>query len=309
MPTRAPNPAAMGGRPPSPKSMEEASSQLVQEQMFGGGPEPELPVSRKRVIIKAPYPKIYADHPEIIGGGVEFFGSVPKRSSTFAWSELCVTPDPDCDLAPSPEVQKQWYNTYLYVPEQQSHSERQFLERFVEGPNGEWMDVVKAQRMLRYYDERREREMKEQMQRKMLLSGAAMRNSGYMDAYSGEPLVECNGELATKETIIEEHGIQRSATELAKQAARDARDGSDWDNLRMPWPFGDPYRNKVLSQHTYEWFDRNHNPYVPTDRSVDMIELPTMYMDSVEYEQFLAAEMPMHMPMNVPQHAPKQVHI
>jgi len=276
--------------------------------MFGGGPEPELPVSRHRVYIKAPYPKIYATHPEFDQGGVDFFGSVPKRSSTFAWSEFCVSPDPDCDLAPSPGVQKQWYNTYLYCPEQQSHEERQFLERFVEGPDGEWVDVIKAQRMMRYYDERREREVKDALTRQMLLSGAAMRNSHYVDAYSGEPLVECHGDLDTKENIIEEHGIHRAGAELAVQAARDAVDDTDWDNLRLPWPFGQPYRNKVLSHHTYEWFDRNHNPHVPTDRSVEMIELPTMYMDSVEYEQTLANDLP-HLPRNHEHHGPKHVQI
>jgi len=277
--------------------------------MYGGGPEPELPVSRKRVLIKAPYPKIYATHPELVDGCIDFYGSVPKRSSTFAWSELCVTPDPDCDLAPSPGVQKQWYNTYIYTPEQQSHTERQFLERFMEGPDGEWVDVVKANRMKKYYDERRERELKQQLQRQMILSGAAMKNTGYTDAYSGEPLVECGGELTTKETIIEDHGIHRTAAEHARAAADDMRNDSDWDNLRMPWPFGYPYRNKVISQHTYEWFDRNHNPYVPTDKSVEMIELPTMYMDSVEYEQFRADRMPMQMPLNAAPHAPTPVQI
>lgn len=250
-----------------------------------GGPEV---IRRTTVIIKPPRSRFV--------GSPEFYGSLPKRDATFAWSELGITPDPECDLAPEAGVQKMWYNTYIYQQERTSHKERHFLERFVQGPDGEWLDVVKARRMSRFYAEKREQEMKEQLEQQMLLSGSAMRSTGYTDAYSGEALIDCRGQLATRESMLEEYGVNRSATEIAKQAVKDARAQADWDNLRIPWPFGSAHRNKKISQHTYDWFDRNHNPYVPTDKSVEIFELPSMYIDSVQHEREFAGDSIHHYP-------------
>eukprot|EP00415_Alexandrium_ostenfeldii_P001067 UN1067 len=191
-------------------------------------------------------------------------------------------------MAPAPGVQKTWYNSVFYYPEERSHVERQFLERYVPGPNGEWIDVVKARRMAKYFEEKREEEVKDEMERQMLVSGSGMEKTGYTDAYSGEPLVACRGELASKEAILEEHGVHRSAAELAKVMFQDTRSQSDFDNLRLYWPFAMPSRNKMVSQHTYDWFDRNSNPYVPTDNSVEIYELNSMYVDKEHYEKNLA---------------------
>jgi len=263
-----------------------------------GGPET---LRRTRVIIKPPRSRFV--------GSPEFYGSVPKRDATFAWSELGITPDPECSLAPEAHTQKMWYNTYLYQQEQNSHKERHFLERFVQGPNGEWLDVVKARRMTRFHDEKRQQDLKDQLERQALMSGAYMRNSSYTDAYSGEDLIECRGELASRETLLQEHGVHRSATELAKLALQDARAQADWDNLRVPWPFGTAYRNKKVSQHTYDWFDRNHNPYVPTDKSVEIVELPSMYIDSVQHSKELAGEGIHHYPADEVMFAQQHPHI
>lgn len=279
---------AANAMPPRAMTFEEASAHVVQTQMYGGTPDSGYQKARGRTFVKLPRPRFE--------GAPEFYGTIPKRSSTFAWSELCVTPDPECSLSPVPQTQKMWYNTYIYVPEQHSHVERQYLERFVQGPNGEWLDVVKARRMIRYFDAQREKDIRDQIERQMLMSGAAMHNTGYTDAYSGEPLVACRGELASRETILEEHGIHRSAAELAKLMMQDARSQADVDNLRLPWPFGAPCRNKKISQQTYDWFDRNSNPYVATDRSVEIIELPSMYVDRSHHERELAGESMLHYP-------------
>lgn len=253
--------------------------QYAQAPTWGQQLPPE-PV-RTRVRVKLPKHRFY--------GGPEFYGCVPKDSSTFAWPELCVTPENEFSgMAPVPGVQKIWYNTVFYYPEERSHVERQFLERYVQGPNGEWIDVVKARRMARYYEEKREEEIKEQMERQMLLSGSGMEKTGYTDAYSGEPLVACRGELASREAILEEHGVHRSATELAKVMMSDVRSQSDFDNLRLFWPFAAPSRNKMISQHTYDWFDRHNNPYLPTDDSMEIYELNSMYVDKEHYEKNLA---------------------
>mmetsp|Transcript_85915 Transcript_85915/g.243665 ORF Transcript_85915/g.243665 Transcript_85915/m.243665 type:complete len:343 (-) Transcript_85915:222-1250(-) len=248
-------------------------------------PEKEYHPPTKRVIVKAPRPR-YA-------GAPEFYGNIPKASSTFAWPELCVTADPDWSLSPSPDLEKHWWNTYIYVPERHSHVERQFLERFVPGPDGEWLDVVKARRMTNYFDHRRETERKERIEREVLMSGAAMQNTGYVDAYSGEPLVVCQGELASRETILQEHNVHRSAAELARLMAQDARTQADFDNLRVPWPFGTPYRNKKIAQHTYDWFDRGgNNPYIQSDRDMTIYELPSMYVDEEHYHNLAGGHDP-----------------
>jgi len=256
---------------------------------------------RTRVIIKAPQSRFV--------GSPEFYGNVRKQDATFAWSEVGITPDPECDLAPDPRTQKMWYNTYCYRPEQSSHKEKHFLERYVQGPNGEWLDVIKARRMTKYFDEKREHDMKMRLEQQLLLSGAPMKNTGYTDAYSGEALIECRGELASRETVLMEYGVHRSATEVAKLALRDARAQADWDNLRVPWPFGAAYRNKKVSQHTYDWFDRNHNPYVPTDKSVEIVELPSMYIDSVQHSRELAGDGIYHYPADEAVFAQQHPHV
>jgi len=234
----------------------------------------ELPPIYTRKYYRLPEPK----YP----GGAEFYGTVPKRNSTFAWSEICATPGPESSLAPVPQVEcKMWYNTYVYVPEQRSHVERHFLERYVQGPNGEWLDVVKARRMADYYEQKRLTAMRESMEREEVTSGAAVHATAYTDAYTGDPLVACQGSLIRRQELLEEYGT--SPAKAAMQArAQDMQGGWDWDNLRIPWPFGSPDRNKIISQHAYDWFDRN-NPYIRSDRSTEFVELPSMYIEREHY--------------------------
>uniref|UniRef100_A0A7S4PVL7 Uncharacterized protein n=1 Tax=Alexandrium monilatum TaxID=311494 RepID=A0A7S4PVL7_9DINO len=282
---------AGGGIPYDPAAMPQAdmqgiySAQQQQQQQppVNWGQGQEVHKARTRVRVKLPEPRCH--------GAPKFYGCVPKDSATFAWPELCVTPDNELNgMAPVPGVQKTWYNTVFYYPEQKSHLECQFLERFVPGPNGEWIDVVKARRMANFYDEKQREEIREQEIQQRLVSGSGMEETGYIDAYSGEPLVACRGELASQEAILQENGVHRSAKEMAKVMMRDVRRNSDWDNLRIFWPFARPSRNKMVSQHTYDWFDRNHNPYVPADDCVEIYELNSMYVDKEHYERDLAGQ-------------------
>jgi len=215
-------------------------------------------------------------------GATEFYGNVPKHSATFAWSEICATPGPEAALAPVPQVQqKSWYNTYVYTPEQSSHEDRQFLQRYVKGPDGEWIDAVKARRLAKHLDEQHLKNMREAMERDMVASGAGTQKTHYLDPYSGEHLVACRGDLLPKAALNREYGVHTDDNVLGL----DEDNFFDFDNLRIPWPFGKPDRNKAISQHTYDWFDRR-NMYIPNDRSVELRELPSMYLDREEMERW-----------------------
>lgn len=209
-------------------------------------------------------------------GGPEFYGCVPKHSATFAWSELCATPSPEASLAPVPQIpQKSWYNSFVYVPEQASHEDRQFLQRFVKGKNGEWIDVVKARRLVDSLEAQRQKQMREAMEREMILSGNATQSTHYIDAYTGEKLLNFRGKLEPEQTLYEEYHIHRGNVLTGQDEA------FDFDNLRLRWPFAQADRNKPVSQHTYDWFDRR-NMYIPTDRSCELVEMRSMYLDKEE---------------------------
>lgn len=251
-------------------------------EMQPGWPEPEK-AQRPRLIVKQARPRF--------AGGPEFYGGVPKNSATFAWSEACVTRDCDATLAPTPETHmKSWYNTYLYVPEERSHIERGFLDRFVQGPSGEWIDVVKARRVSTYMADKREQAMVSQMERAMITSGSAVKETGYTDPYSGERLVACRGELLPRQQLLERVD-PNSAGAVMREMVEDAAGGFDFANLRVPWPFGRPYRNKMVTQHLYDWFDRQ-NPYIPSDQSVEILELPSAYVEREQFDRWGAAGAP-----------------
>eukprot|EP00931_Biecheleriopsis_adriatica_P087829 TRINITY_DN62244_c0_g1_i1.p1 TRINITY_DN62244_c0_g1~~TRINITY_DN62244_c0_g1_i1.p1 ORF type:complete len:319 (+),score=48.32 TRINITY_DN62244_c0_g1_i1:71-958(+) len=210
-------------------------------------------------------------------GGPEFYGAVPKHSATFAWSELCATPGPEAALAPVPQIpMKSWYNSYVYMPEQTSHDDRQFLQRFVKGDNGEWIDVVKARRLVDAMDQQREKQMREAIEREMVLSGAGTQKTHYIDPYTGEKLIASRGKLESERALYEEYHIHQGARELMHQESL-----FDFDNLRLNWPFALPDRNKPISQHTYDWFDRR-NMYIPNDQSCNVLELRSMFIDETE---------------------------
>lgn len=209
-------------------------------------------------------------------GGPEFYGAVPKNSATFAWSELCATPGPEASLAPVPQIpMKSWYNSYVYQPEQSSHEDRQFLQRFVKGENGEWIDVVKARRLVDAMEEQRQKQMRESIEREMILSGAGTQKTHYMDPYTGEKLVACRGKLETQRALYEEYHIHQGNVLPQDQSL------FDFDNLRLAWPFAQPDRNKLVSQHTYDWFDRR-NMYIPRDDSCNLVEMRSMILDEAE---------------------------
>lgn len=256
---------------------------------------------RDRIIVKLPHPRYH--------GAPEFVDGIPKRTSTFAWTELCGTREPECAMTPVPQVQeKSWYNSYVYIPEQRSHVERQYLERYVQGPDGEWIDVVKARRMCSFFDEQKLKADEEREEQKLVKSGEVIKRTDYLDAYSGEHLIACENMVRAPEISPETRGLPKRHTgealidtvpgaRLMTKAEVYDRYGihkSEWgkyvdtdpifefDNLRVPWPYGQVDRNKKVSQHLYDWFDRR-NPHVVSDKSYNMMELPSYYVDEDLY--------------------------
>jgi len=135
-----------------------------------------------------------------VPGGTEFYGAVPKHSATFAWSELCATPSPEDALAPVPQIpMKTWYNSYGYIPEE-SQEDRHFLGRFTGGPNDEWIDRVKAQRLVKAMDDQRQRQMRRDMQREMGMAG--------MQSTGAEGALQAPAEDKPKKAILAEASAQ-----------------------------------------------------------------------------------------------------
>lgn len=227
-----------------------------------------------RTIVKMPRPR----YP----GGTEFYGTIPKRNATFGWSELCATPVPECSLAPSREIpNKSWYNTYLYVPEENSHIERQYLERFVPGPNGEWIDAVKAQRMSRFLTDKQEKAASERRLVEAIRGREGVDRTDYTDAYTGERLVAFEKELLPVSELLQRHHMRDNGW---KESIGEQGSGPDFDNLRIPqWPFGRPNRNKMIDNHVYDWFDRR-NQLIHSDRSYDILETSGAYVDQDIYQ-------------------------
>jgi len=266
--------------PEPPVKTHMGSFDPLQAQAHTGAFDPhqaQAPVTgRMRTIVRQPRPRIQ--------GATEFYGTIPKRNATFAWSEVCATPDGS--LAMSPQVpSKTWHNTYLYVPEQPSHLECQFLDRYVRGPDGEWLDVVKARRMSEYLERKRLEGMRQNMERDAVMSGSVMHATGYTDAYSGQPLLACRGQLLHREQLLEQYDANpHRFLPRARDYVNYKRQEFDFDNLRVPWPFSEQERNKKVSQDVYNWFDRQ-NVYIPNDRSYEMLELSSMYVDNAAFEQ------------------------
>mmetsp|Transcript_42634 Transcript_42634/g.77454 ORF Transcript_42634/g.77454 Transcript_42634/m.77454 type:complete len:359 (+) Transcript_42634:152-1228(+) len=229
----------------------------------------------ERIIVRRPRPRF--------PGGPEFYDNIRTRDATFAWSEICATPFPECSLAPVPQVEsKSWYDTFIFVPEQRSHVERHFLERFVEAPDGEWIDVVKARRMWKYFDLHAREYETRKAENKKIARGVGVETTPYTDQYTAEKLVSYHGHLVSRPELYAEHNINRSAMQRTLDEGEPL---FDFDNLRTPWPFGRPDRNRQISEDVYEWFDRR-NLYIPTDKSYQIAELPSMYVDAEQYNKW-----------------------
>lgn len=245
----------------------------LERQRNALAPEPGL----IRTIVKLPKAK----HP----GGMTFWDNVPAHQASFAWTEANVTLGPTGSLQAVPGVpEKVWYNQYIYVPEERPMLERHYLERFAKGPNGEWIDTVKAQRMVSFIDDKLEEYRKEAQYGQDMQAGVGVEATKYVDAYSGQRLVSFAGQLHGEQDLMRQYKVSRSDW---KEIVDTAQGGYSFDNLRVPWPFAPPERNKKITQQCYEWFDRR-NPYISSDRRYEIMELQSAYLDKDQYDMWRA---------------------
>jgi len=218
-------------------------------------------------------------------GSRDFWDNIPAHTASFGWTEANVTPGPTGSLQPVPQVkEKQWYNTYVYVPERRPLLERHYLERYVPGPNGEWVDTVKAERMVEFIDEKIHEHNKKEEMEQAIKKGFGVQSTHFVDAYDGQKLVKFSGGLWGEKDLDSQYKIDRTDWKDFKQRFIG---GFDYGNLRVPWPFGKTNRNKRVMTHTYEWFDRQ-NPHIETDRDYEVWELESAYVDKAMYSKWRA---------------------
>lgn len=214
---------------------------------------------------------------QISKGGQEFL-------DYYKGSERCVSRRPEYGLEATAEIpEKTWLNHYVYTPEKRSHADRQFLQRYKEGPDGVWLDTVKAQRLSGFINTHRKKGEADDTLRDLIAQGAAVPEGTYNDAYNGAPMALIRGEMVETEKLKE---IYRGHRSEWKDKLRDLAESADFDNLRIEWPFGRPDRNKRLSMDVYNGFDRNCDA-VKADRDYPIYEMPSMYVEQTHFNRMM----------------------
>merc|ERR1719326_2122808 len=243
-------------------------------------------------------------------GGPEFYDNVRRDHATFAPTEVNATLGPVGSLSPDLGVnQKTWYNTWVYTPQelngggapvqfQQRHYAAQppprrnpytgRMEQAGLGPYDvkgfpTYIDTWKAQRRLAYIDEKLRKEEEKRLEEYYLELGYGVEETHYTDAYTGRRLISVGGQLADKDHF--EHRAGQMHRSDWKDFKEHVLQGTDYANLRIPPPFEQPNRNKRISQHTYEWFDRQ-NPYIQSDAEYEIAEFESSYVDPVMWSKW-----------------------
>jgi hypothetical protein len=201
-----------------------------------------MPTGYERVYVEAPVPRHR--------GGRELRHMPPM--------EMNVTKGPTgyLDVDPLGRRPKEWFNTYLYVPEPPRGGEDpQYLHRFeraeIEGeayPENTYLDNYAVEKKYQFY-EQKVRGMVKQMEEDADARAGVGVNfvQGWYDQYTGAPVIESRKQLVNKEEFMAKHGVQGSDWENFKD---NYFGGWSYDELRVPWPFenGELERNKMITQ-------------------------------------------------------------
>lgn len=217
-------------------------------------------------------------------------------------SETNATPGPCGSLHPSADVdEKAWYNVYCYVDAQKSKSyPTEFRARFQELPitrqdlkanHGEappaykqtYVDSWAQMRHELFVQAKQQEEYRKRAEREYIESGAGVKDLPYVDTYSGTHLVCAAGKIIAKEDMLKEYKMQNKDWEEHADP-----NGLSFDTLRIPWPFEQADRNKIVHQHVYDWFDRD-NPFIDRYEDYDIVEMNSAYVDPQLFDGPLAA--------------------
>jgi len=232
-------------------------------------------------------------------GGAEFWDEVRNADTQMNLTEANVTPGSCGSLQPLPYgPEKMWYNTYVYVQAAEKMSAPvEFQERFYEAPrskreehelrmkyghnvpyhNQVFVDAWRKQRHEAFLEMKARKDLEDKLIRDSIISGEAITDTSYNDAYSGQHLVSVAGHLVERDDIDTAFKIEHTW----KDSLNAWIHGWDYDNIRTPWPFSPPQRNKQVSQSAYNYFDRDQyaNPYIKRDEDFEFVELENSYAD------------------------------
>jgi hypothetical protein len=229
---------------------------------LGAEGQPAQPVSRhtmptgyERVYVEAPVPR----HK----GGHELRHMPPM--------EMNVTKGPTgyLDVDPRGRRTKEWFNTYVYVPEPPRGGEDpQFLNRFERAevddedyPENTYLDNYAVEKKYQFYEEKVRglvRKLEEDSDARAGVGVSFLPN--WYDQYTGAPVIESRKQLVNKEEFMHKHGVRASDWEEFKDYYFA---GWDYGELRVPWPFetGELERNKMVTPSAMA-FERRSPVYV-----------------------------------------------
>lgn len=225
---------------------------------------------------KVPYPKYGPRQSTLrhcITNGV-------ARDAAWAPMEPNVAPGVTAPLAPSQET-KQWYNTWLYVPEKPKGGviQNQFMDRYVMGPGGTWIDTWRAQDRSRFLESKVQEETKRWEYDESIRNCEAVDWEPHLyDAYSGANLVSVHGQMVPADDIRRTYKVKRSEWSDAYDMVFKE---NPYDMFRFMTPaFMDKrHPNKRIDQYAYDYFDRR-NPNIKRDEDYEFIETAGSFVDA-----------------------------
>lgn len=242
---------------------------------------PQLDARDQQLVTPTMYERVYVEAPiPRFPGGRELQYLPPM--------EMNVTRGPAgyLDVDPRGGRAKEWYNTWLYVPEKVP-GDPQFNNRFeaarvagdAAGDGHTYLDRIGVERRYQFYKEKAEAKQREMREDAAARAGVGINfDPTWHDAYTGGELIESMGRLENKTAFMKKHGVQKSDWESFQDYIFD---GYSYDNLRVPWPFetGEHERNKMVSR-TALAFDRR-SPLYTKDAGYELAEGGRAYYHSL----------------------------
>jgi hypothetical protein len=240
---------------------------------------PSAEAAPGQLITPTKYERVYVEAPVPTYPGGRELRHLPPM-------EMNVTRGPTGYLDADPRGQraKEWYNTWLYVPEPvRGGEDPQFGNRFTAArierdPDGDghtYLDRVQIDRKYDFYKQKADEHLRKTQEDAEARAGVGLvQDPTWSDAYTGMPVVEFQGRLVHKAQFMEKHGVSKADWDGFTGWLFD---GYSFDSLRIPWPFerGEQERNKMVTASALQ-FDRRH-PLYRGDAGYTMTEAGRSY--------------------------------
>jgi len=189
---------------------------------------------------------------------------------------------------PSSDAQeKVYYNTYCYTNYQRPNpAPGDFHERYMgtyddmrrqkSSHERVYVDTWAQMRHAKFIQDKIDKEIREEQEREFIESGEGLRDTPYVDKYSGAHLIAVGNKLAEIGEVQSKFKIRNN--DWQDSAPDPSKEVFSFDSLRCLWPFDAPQRNKLIHHHVYDWFDRR-NPYISRDEDYEIVEMNGAYAD------------------------------